>query len=212
MKIQGFRGLNDIELHLVDKTVLIGENNSGKTSILVPCASPWEATPGGSAPPDELDFAMGPNAAQEFSVQLHFRPTEDEEIQEDESAWNSLEQEITQACGPRVNPSRFLQELDLRSKEPPLPKAPHIQLFSVHASKGKEFGHVFLIGLAEGSFPSFHAVKAGDGSEAMEEERRSCYVAITRTRQTLTLAYPRSMNGYFKAPSRFLKELGLVGT
>ncbi len=133
-----------------------------------------------------------------------------EDFEEDERTWMALEREILQACGSKLSVPRFLQELDLRSKEPPRPPTPHVQLLTIHASKGKEFDHVFLVGLAETSFPSYQAVQAGDESSAMEEERRSCYVAITRTRQTLTLAYPRSMNGYARQPSRFLRELGFV--
>ena len=66
---------------------------------------------------------------------------------------------------------------------------------------------MYLIGLADGVFPSYQAV-IGTG-QVMEEERRNFYVAVTRTLETLTLTVPRSVNGYLKSPSRFLEEMGL---
>jgi DNA helicase-2/ATP-dependent DNA helicase PcrA len=45
----------------------------------------------------------------------------------------------------------------------------------------------------------------------MQEERRNCFVAITRTIETLTLSYAGKYNGWRKAPSRFLGEMGLLG-
>ena len=79
---------------------------------------------------------------------------------------------------------------------------------ALHGSKGLEFKHVFLVGMAEGVFPSFQAVKRGDQSREMEEERRSCFVAITRVQETLTLSWARRYNGYERGPSRFLREMG----
>ena len=80
-------------------------------------------------------------------------------------------------------------------------------MMTVHASKGKEFDHVYLVGLAEDQMPSFQAKKKGDSSPEMEEERRNCFVAITRTKETLTLTCARRYFGYAKAPSRFLAEM-----
>ena len=74
-------------------------------------------------------------------------------------------------------------------------------------SKGKEFHHVYLIGLAEEQLPSFHAVRSGPA--AMEEERRNCFVAITRVQSTLTLTHADSYFGRSKQPSRFLQDMGL---
>lgn len=129
-----------------------------------------------------------------------------DDLADDCRAWSGLFQDIKRSLAGRLSLPRLLQELDLRSKEPPKPKLPHVQLLTVHSSKGKEFAHVYVIGLAEGSFPSYQAIKADD----VEEERRNCYVAITRTLSTLTLAYPARMNGFEKPPSRFLKEMGLL--
>jgi superfamily I DNA/RNA helicase len=60
---------------------------------------------------------------------------------------------------------------------------------TIHGAKGKEFDHVYVVGLAEDILPSFQSVKAGENSPEMEEERRNCFVAITRAREWLCLSY-----------------------
>jgi DNA helicase-2/ATP-dependent DNA helicase PcrA len=72
-----------------------------------------------------------------------------------------------------------------------------------------EFEHVYLMGMAEDQLPSWAAVKKGADSLEMREERRNCFVAITRTQSTLTMTYARSYNGWRKQRSRFLAEMGL---
>ncbi|MCG9093546.1 ATP-dependent helicase [Laribacter hongkongensis] len=104
---------------------------------------------------------------------------------------------------------QFLQELALANKSPEAPTSA-VRCLTVHASKGMEFTHVYLIGLAEDQLPSFQAKKAGDDSREMQEERRNCFVAITRTMESLTLTYAGRYNGWRKAPSRFLTEMGLI--
>jgi DNA helicase-2/ATP-dependent DNA helicase PcrA len=73
-----------------------------------------------------------------------------------------------------------------------------------------EFDHVYLIGLVEDQLPSWAAIKKGEKSREMQEERRNCFVAITRTQETLTLTYSKKVFGWSKGPSRFLKEMGLL--
>lgn len=97
----------------------------------------------------------------------------------------------------------------MRSKEPPVGPAA-VTLMTIHAAKGKEFDHVYLVGLAEDVLPSFHSLKAGETSPEMEEERRNCFVAITRAREWLCLSYADSYRGWSKQPSRFLREMGLA--
>ena len=70
--------------------------------------------------------------------------------------------------------------------------------------------HVYVIGLAEDIMPSFQSKKKGDQSPEMEEERRNCFVAITRTRECLVLSRAESYRGWFKEPSRFLNEMQLA--
>ena len=104
---------------------------------------------------------------------------------------------------------QFLQELALANKTPEAPSSA-VRCLTIHSSKGMEFQHVYLLGMAEDQLPSFQSKKAGDNSREMQEERRNCFVAITRTMQTLTLSYSQKYNGWHKKPSRFLFEMGLL--
>ncbi|MDQ3414868.1 MAG: ATP-binding domain-containing protein, partial [Verrucomicrobiota bacterium] len=84
-----------------------------------------------------------------------------------------------------------------------------VNLSTVHQAKGLEFYAVFVIWLTDGMFPSTRSL---DTREAIEEERRLFYVAVTRARDELYLTYPhmRLNAGYgdmFQRPSRFLKEI-----
>jgi len=84
-----------------------------------------------------------------------------------------------------------------------------VNLSSVHQAKGLEFHTVFIIWLTDGMFPSARSL---DTRDALEEERRLFYVAITRARDELYLTFPhmRLSGGYgdvFQRPSRFLKEI-----
>ena len=83
-----------------------------------------------------------------------------------------------------------------------------VSLMTMHTAKGLEFPSVFVVGMEEGMFPSGRA--AGE-SEEMEEERRLCYVAMTRAREQLTMTTARQRMLYGKTtnnmPSRFLKEV-----
>ncbi|MGR4070447.1 DNA helicase Rep [Billgrantia sp. C5P2] len=82
-----------------------------------------------------------------------------------------------------------------------------VQLLTMHASKGLEFPHVYLMGLEEELLPHRNAIEAG----TVEEERRLAYVGITRARQTLTLTLARQRKAFGElmdcTPSRFLDEL-----
>lgn len=104
---------------------------------------------------------------------------------------------------------QFLQELALANKTPEAPSN-SVRCLTVHSSKGLEFQHVYLVGMSEDQLPSFQSKKSGDDSREMQEERRNCFVAITRTIETLTLSYGERYNGWRKAPSRFLSEMGLI--
>jgi len=101
----------------------------------------------------------------------------------------------------------YLQEMDLKSKAP-AQSPDSVRCLTVHGSKGMEFKHVFLIGMADEVFPSYQATKKGPKSKEIEEERRNCFVAITRTEETLNISWSRTYNGYPKRPSRFLEEMG----
>ncbi len=83
-----------------------------------------------------------------------------------------------------------------------------VQLMTLHSAKGLEFKQVFLVGLEEGLFPSQQSV---DDTGRLEEERRLCYVGMTRAMQQLYLTYAESRRLYgretYPRPSRFLREI-----
>jgi DNA helicase-2/ATP-dependent DNA helicase PcrA len=83
-----------------------------------------------------------------------------------------------------------------------------VQLMTLHSAKGLEFKLVFLVGLEEGLFPS---QQSADDISRLEEERRLCYVGITRAMQQLYITYSESRQLYgresYPRPSRFLREI-----
>ena len=85
-----------------------------------------------------------------------------------------------------------------------------VSLMTVHAVKGLEFDDVFVVGMEEGIFPHYNAINDG-GMQAIEEERRLCYVAITRAKKNLWLlnCKRRMLFGQTQvnAPSRFMEEI-----
>ena len=85
-----------------------------------------------------------------------------------------------------------------------------VSLMTVHSVKGLEFDYVFLVGMEEGVFPHYNAINDGSAS-AIEEERRLCYVAITRAKKKLyiTSADSRMLfgNANHNLPSRFIEEI-----
>jgi DNA helicase-2/ATP-dependent DNA helicase PcrA len=106
--------------------------------------------------------------------------------------------------------SDFLDRAALVSDADNFDEDAQITLMTLHSAKGLEFDHVFLTGMEEGVFP--HSRSQNDDDE-LEEERRLCYVGMTRAKQTLTLtrAVYRRMYGSERLtgsmPSRFLQEV-----
>lgn len=107
---------------------------------------------------------------------------------------------------PDLGLDEFLNELTLQSEQDQV-EGESIYMMSIHASKGLEFDHIFIIGMEEGFLPL-----VGDGSD-LEEERRLGYVSFTRAKETLTLSHAASR--FYKGrrsdleKSRFFNEAGL---
>lgn len=135
---------------------------------------------------------------------------DDRQVQDEIAAWRAMHEEIIlEHSASDCTLNVYMQESALRTKSvPPPPDA--VRLMTIHGAKGLEFGHVFLVGMADGVCPSYQAAKAGPTSREMEEERRNCFVAITRVKETLTLTRAESYFGYGKPPSRFLAEMGVI--
>lgn len=147
------------------------------------------------------------------SVESEIREGGDEQYAEyttERRVWQSIIREIGgEDDAYSLSLGQFLQELALANKTPEAPSN-SVRCLTVHSSKGLEFSHVYLVGMSEDQLPSFQSKKAGDDSREMQEERRNCFVAITRTIETLTMSYGEKYNGWRKAPSRFLFEMGLL--
>ena len=105
----------------------------------------------------------------------------------------------------------FLEEVALVADVDELDQSERrVTLMTLHSAKGLEFENVYLSGMEDGVFPSYMTVTSDDPSE-MEEERRLCYVGITRAKRHLTLtgARMRMVNGQtrYSKPSCFLDEI-----
>lgn len=107
--------------------------------------------------------------------------------------------------------SGFLEEVALVADIDSLDEnQDYVVLMTLHSAKGLEFPRVYLAGMEDGLFPSYMAV-TGDDAEELEEERRLCYVGITRAEQklTLTCARKRMVRGdvQYNKMSRFIREI-----
>ena len=87
-------------------------------------------------------------------------------------------------------------------------QAEAVTLITLHAAKGLEFSTVFIVGLEEGVLPHHRAIDDPDQLDQLEEERRLCYVGMTRARRRLYLvrAFRRAFGGH-NSPSRFLSDI-----
>ena len=113
--------------------------------------------------------------------------------------------EYETTCGEEAALPHYLAHVALYTNTDLSDQGDRVKLMTVHAAKGLEFPHVFLLGLNEGIFPSR---KTGT-LEAMEEERRLCFVAMTRAERSLALseAGGRNFDGAPRYPSRFLLDV-----
>ena len=107
--------------------------------------------------------------------------------------------------------SGFLEEVALVADIDSLEEdQDYVVLMTLHSAKGLEFPHVYLAGMEDGLFPSYMTI-TGDDPEELEEERRLCYVGITRAEQklTLTCARKRMVRGetQYNRISRFVSEI-----
>ncbi|HEX2097357.1 MAG TPA: UvrD-helicase domain-containing protein [Solirubrobacterales bacterium] len=101
----------------------------------------------------------------------------------------------------------YLQQISLFTQQDELRDEPAITLMTLHNAKGLEYDTVFVVGCEEGSFPHMKALEEG----GEEEERRLCYVGITRARRRLYMTWTRERRLFGRAernlPSRFVDEI-----
>lgn len=130
----------------------------------------------------------------------------DELISKTESYQEAMEEQ-----GQPATLSGFLEEIaliaDIDSVDP---DQDYVLLMTLHSAKGLEFPRVFLVGMEDGIFPSYMSIVSDDKSD-LEEERRLCYVGITRAMEDLTLtsARQRMIRGdvQYNKVSRFVREI-----
>ena len=141
------------------------------------------------------------------------------EAEDRDSRWQAVE-EVVNALGGYAQRAKeptiagFLQDIALTTADQDRDKESKLQrdavvLMTLHAAKGLEFLEVYMVGMEEGTLPHARSV-AGDES-AIDEERRLCYVGVTRARRRLTLTLALSRQKWGKPrptiPSRFLYEI-----
>ena len=145
--------------------------------------------------------------AQEDTVEAETRLENIEELKNKAVAYeDSLE-----GSGEKPTLSGFLEEVALVADVDSMEDSENrVTLMTLHSAKGLEFPQVYLTGMEDGLFPGMMSISSGEPEE-MEEERRLCYVGITRakTRLVLTCARQRMVRGEnrFNIPSRFVKEI-----
>ena len=130
----------------------------------------------------------------------------DELISKTESYQEAMEEQ-----GQPATLSGFLEEIALiADKDSVDPDQHYVLLMTLHSAKGLEFPRVFLVGMEDGIFPSYMSIVSDDKSD-LEEERRLCYVGITRAMEDLTLtsARQRMIRGdvQYNKVSRFVREI-----
>jgi len=139
--------------------------------------------------------------------------------EEQESRWNSVEEFVNAAASydqraEKPNLAEFLDEASLLGSDESPDKEKQLQqdavaLMTMHAAKGLEFEEVYMVGMEEGVLP--HRRSLDPMAETVDEERRLCYVGVTRAQRRLTLTLPLSRKKWGKdrptVPSRFLYEV-----
>jgi len=141
------------------------------------------------------------------------------EPNDQESRWNAVEEVVNALAAYEASVKRptllgFLDEAALGGRDFDDEKEKQlgrnaIALMTLHSAKGLEFPHVYMVGMEEGILP--HRRSVADGDHAIDEERRLCYVGVTRAQDRLTLSIPLRRMKWGKpretVPSRFLFEL-----
>jgi DNA helicase II / ATP-dependent DNA helicase PcrA len=130
-------------------------------------------------------------------------------IMEDIEIWRKhWDYYLRSQSGGRHSLIFFLGHVALGATQQPRQKG--LALLTIHSAKGLEFDVVVLMGMAEGTFPDYRAK-----NDALKEEKRNAFVAVTRSKRILVFSYPREKimpwgTPKKQTPSRYLKDLGLI--
>lgn len=147
---------------------------------------------------------------EKTGYESYIRELGDEERLDNLAEFKRIANEFEGEFGENLSLTEFLRQIALQSGEEDGGESRDtVKLMTIHSSKGLEFPAVFILGFTEGIFPS--AKTLGERKKlGLEEERRLCYVAITRAERYLFLmdSEGTSDNGMKKLYSRFLEEIG----
>jgi DNA helicase-2/ATP-dependent DNA helicase PcrA len=163
----------------------------------------WRRMAEGTTPPDHLLADVLEQGGYMAALEQRFKP-------EDLPDARAHLQELMVAAEEHTSLSDFLQEIALlTSADEKEDERDRVQILTIHASKGLEWPAVFVTGLEEGTLPHERSIGTPDG---VEEERRLCYVALTRAAERLYLSWAPGRNrGQTLKPSRFLDEILAYG-
>jgi DNA helicase-2/ATP-dependent DNA helicase PcrA len=163
----------------------------------------WRQFANGTTPPDSLLADVLERSGYMAALAQRLSP-------EDLPDARAHLQELMEAAGEHTSLSEFLQEVALlTSADEKEDERDQVQLLTIHAAKGLEWPIVFVAGLEEGTLPHERSLATPEG---IEEERRLCYVALTRAGERLHLSWAAGRSrGQQAKPSRFLGEIEAYG-
>ena len=160
----------------------------------------------GASLPDFYDAVLDKTG---YALMLELKPTEENKtkLENIKELKSSIISYVQNAETPTL--AGFLEEIALYTDLDKYNDGDDaVVMMTMHSAKGLEFPNVFLVGFEDGLFPGMRAI--GEREE-MEEERRLCYVAITRAKKKLTISYAKQRMLYGRTsaslPSRFLSEI-----
>lgn len=163
----------------------------------------WRRMAQGTTPPDHLLADVLEQSGYMAALEQRFSA-------EDLPDARAHLQELMLAAEEHTSLRDLLQEIALLTAfDQKEDERDQVQLLTIHASKGLEWPAVFVVGLEEGTLPHERSVGTPEG---VEEERRLCYVALTRAAERLYLSWaPGRSRGHILKPSRFLEEILAYG-
>lgn len=163
----------------------------------------WRQLAAGTIPPDHLLADVLEHSGYMAALAQRLSP-------EDLPDARAHLEELAAAAGEHAHLRAFLQEVALLTNtDDDDDERDQLQLLTIHAAKGLEWPIVFVVGLEEGTLPHERSLGTAEG---LEEERRLCYVALTRAGEQLCLSHSAGRTrGEKRRPSRFLDEIIAYG-
>ncbi len=212
---------NTNRISMIDATTIAVDNrefNSGTTSKLRGFLSLLESLREEARQVSLPDLSIAVVDKTEYAKRLIIEGTPESEarVQNLEELQNAISK-FAEERGEEGHLQSFLEEMALVSDADDTGQVEAercVTMMTLHISKGLEYPVVFIVGCEEGLFPSGRATDSNDPTE-IEEERRLCYVGMTRAEKRLFMTYARTRKVWgsdqMNPPSRFLKELPKEG-